>query len=336
MRLSSQASAISTDTTTDAGTPPRPILARTRQVPPLARIAATPTAPPSSSSLSVAPTRTSTQYATTTTSPKLNTTAGKPSAASHRPRMVHLPTAAPLRIRRNTMPGTGGRSVSLKDTSLPVTGNERKGLTVPSARPAAPRTRRRSTMDIAAVAAARRRAPAAPTPALTSTAYLEHPDRVAAPAARWPGTNSTTAAGSACGRPSGVPLGSVVDLYLGATRLAWADLPGRHVQPGPRRRRGRPARGQRRHRRARRRLRAVPSGRPSAPRRLVRREFIDDLLHGGDPGRLAERAMRSGSNSPATTSSRWPRPREPFVEADDPHPPGRERRCTAASAPAAR
>jgi hypothetical protein len=92
---------------------------------------------------------------------------------------------------------------------------------------------------------------------------------------------------------SNVPLSTLVDLYLGATRLAWTDLPD--------------ARGPRAHDVAAAVLCAVneaivalAEGYGEAQRtaihaeELERREFIDDLLLGGDPGRLAERADRFG------------------------------------------
>ncbi|GAA1033388.1 helix-turn-helix domain-containing protein [Virgisporangium ochraceum] len=86
-----------------------------------------------------------------------------------------------------------------------------------------------------------------------------------------------------------VPLGTLVDVYLGATRLAWTDLPDT----------GTP----RRHdvtaavlRAANEAVGALAGGYDDEHRSAIRaeealrREFIDDLLHGADPGRLAERA----------------------------------------------
>src|SRR4051812_48952008 len=80
---------------------------------------------------------------------------------------------------------------------------------------------------------------------------------------------------------SNVPLSTVVDLYLGATRLAWTDLPEAH--------------GPRIHEAAASVLCAVneaivalAEGYADAQRtaihvaELERREFIDDLLLGGD------------------------------------------------------
>ncbi len=92
----------------------------------------------------------------------------------------------------------------------------------------------------------------------------------------------------------GVPLGALVGLYLSATWVVWRHLPGiGAAQPG---------------KAATTVLRAVneavvalTDGYESAQRLAIRhdealrREFIDDLLHGtGDPGRLPERAGRFG------------------------------------------
>lgn len=90
-----------------------------------------------------------------------------------------------------------------------------------------------------------------------------------------------------------VPLRTLVDVYLGATRLAWTDLPGGDTP--------------RRHdvtaavlRAANEAVVALADGYDDAHRSAIRaeealrREFVDDLLHGADPGRLAERAGRFG------------------------------------------
>jgi hypothetical protein len=90
-----------------------------------------------------------------------------------------------------------------------------------------------------------------------------------------------------------VPLRTLVDVYLGATRLAWTDLPGGDTP--------------RRHdvtaavlRAANEAVVALADGYEDAQRSAIRaeaaqrREFVDDLLHGADPGRLAERAGRFG------------------------------------------
>jgi hypothetical protein len=95
-----------------------------------------------------------------------------------------------------------------------------------------------------------------------------------------------------------VPLGTLVDVYLGATRLAWTDLPAGDT---PRRR------GSGSEDVAAAVLRAVnqavvalADGYDDAHRSAIRaeealrREFIDDLLHGADPGPLSERAGRFG------------------------------------------
>lgn len=90
-----------------------------------------------------------------------------------------------------------------------------------------------------------------------------------------------------------VPLSALVDGYLGATRQAWRDFSG-------------PASGQAHDvtaailRAANDAIVALADGYDDAHRSAIRaeealrREFIDDLLHGSDPGRLAERAGRFG------------------------------------------
>jgi hypothetical protein len=115
---------------------------------------------------------------------------------------------------------------------------------------------------------------------------------------------------------SNVALGTVVDCYLGATRLAWTDLPGA----------GTPAR----HDVTAAILRAVndaivalADGYGDAHRfairaeEALRREFIDDLLRGDDPGRLAERAGRFGLHLAAPHVVAVVRGEPPFADADE-------------------
>lgn len=90
-----------------------------------------------------------------------------------------------------------------------------------------------------------------------------------------------------------VPLSTLVDGYLGATRRAWNDLrdtppTGAHDVTSAILRAANDA------------IVALAHGYDDAHRSAIRaeealrREFIDDLLHGNDPGRLAERAGRYG------------------------------------------
>jgi sugar diacid utilization regulator len=113
-----------------------------------------------------------------------------------------------------------------------------------------------------------------------------------------------------------VPLGTVVDVYLGATRLAWTDLPDGETP--------------RRHdvtaavlRAANEAIVALANGYDDAQRSAIRaeeaarREFIDDLLHGADPGRLAERAGRFGLYLVAHHVVAVVRGDQAFTDADD-------------------
>jgi hypothetical protein len=113
-----------------------------------------------------------------------------------------------------------------------------------------------------------------------------------------------------------IALGTVVDCYLGATRLAWSDLPGA----------GAPSR----HdvtaailRAANDAIVALADGYDDAHRfairaeEALRREFIDDLLHGDDPGRLAERAGRFGLHLAAPHIVAVVRGEPPFADADE-------------------
>ena len=113
-----------------------------------------------------------------------------------------------------------------------------------------------------------------------------------------------------------VPLGTLVDLYLGTTRTVWDGLPG--------------ARSGRAHEIAAAILCAVndavvalAEGHGAAQRQAIRaeeaarREFIDDLLHGGDAGRLAAQAGRFGLQLAARHVVAVARDRAPFVDADD-------------------
>lgn len=113
-----------------------------------------------------------------------------------------------------------------------------------------------------------------------------------------------------------VPLGTLVDVYLGATRLAWSDLPGNDTP--------------RRHdvtaavlRAANEAIVALANGYDDAHRSAIRaeeaerREFIDDLLHGADPGRLAERSGRFGLYLVAHHVVAVVYGDPPFTDADD-------------------
>jgi hypothetical protein len=115
---------------------------------------------------------------------------------------------------------------------------------------------------------------------------------------------------------SSIALGTVVDCYLGATRLAWTDLP-RTAAP-------------RAHdvtaailQAANDAIVALADGYDDAHRFAVRaeealrREFIDDLLHGDDLGRLAERAGRFGLHLAAHHVVAVVRGEPPFADADE-------------------
>ena len=113
-----------------------------------------------------------------------------------------------------------------------------------------------------------------------------------------------------------VPLGTLVDVYLGATRLAWTDLPGGDTP--------------RRHdvtaavlRAANEAVVALADGYDDAHRSAIRaeealrREFVDDLLYGADPGRLAERAGGYGLYLVAHHAVAVVRGDPGFTDADD-------------------
>jgi sugar diacid utilization regulator len=90
-----------------------------------------------------------------------------------------------------------------------------------------------------------------------------------------------------------VPLSTLVDGYLGATRQAWSDFAG-NAGGGARDVTATLLRA------ANDAIVALADGYDDAQRSTIRaeealrREFIDDLLHGSDPGRLAERAGQFG------------------------------------------
>jgi hypothetical protein len=115
---------------------------------------------------------------------------------------------------------------------------------------------------------------------------------------------------------SSIALGTIVDCYLGATRLAWTDLPGTATP--------------RTHdvaaavlHAANDAIVALADGYDDAHRFAVRaeealrREFIDDLLHGDDPGRLVERAGRFGLHLAAHHVVAVVRGDRPFADADE-------------------
>jgi hypothetical protein len=115
---------------------------------------------------------------------------------------------------------------------------------------------------------------------------------------------------------SSIPLGAVVDCYLGATRLAWTDLPwadrpSRHDVTAAILRAANDA------------IVALADGYDDAHRfairaeEALRREFIDDLLHGDDPGRLAERAGRFGLHLAARHVVGLVRGEPSFADADE-------------------
>jgi hypothetical protein len=175
--------------------------------------------------------------------------------------------------------------------------------------------RARRAVDIPAVA--RRAAAASGTDAGLLDGYLEilvEVSHTSRGLARHELDNRRALGGSAARR--GIPLGAVVDLYLGATRLAWTDLPGASVA--------------RAHevaaavlRAANEAIVALAAGYDGAQRAAIRaeealrREFVDDLLHGGDVGRLAERAGRFGLQLAGQHVVAVVRGREPFVDADE-------------------
>jgi hypothetical protein len=115
---------------------------------------------------------------------------------------------------------------------------------------------------------------------------------------------------------SNVPLGTVVDVHLGATRLAWTDLidattPRAHDVTAAILAAANDA------------IVALADGFDDAHRfairaeEALRREFIDDLLHGDDPGRLAERAGRFGLHLAAHHVVAVVRGEPPFADADE-------------------
>jgi sugar diacid utilization regulator len=112
-----------------------------------------------------------------------------------------------------------------------------------------------------------------------------------------------------------VPLGVVVDLYLTATRRAWADLP---VPPTRAHEVAGAVLGA-----ANEAIVALARGYDEAQRTAIRaeeaarREFVDDLLRGGEPGRLAERAGRFGLVLTAPHVVAVVRDAEPFEVSDE-------------------
>lgn len=130
-----------------------------------------------------------------------------------------------------------------------------------------------------------------------------------------------------------VALGTLVGRHLGATRQVWARLPpsARSDPARPGADRDGPAAD---HpsvydiaaavlRAADEAIVAVAEGYDRAQRSAIRaeealrREFIDDLLHGGDSGRLAERAGRFGLQLAASHIVAVVRGPQPFVDADE-------------------
>jgi len=114
---------------------------------------------------------------------------------------------------------------------------------------------------------------------------------------------------------SSIALGRVVDCYLTATRLAWTDIPPPPALPA--------------HdvteavlRAANDAVVALADGFDDAHRFAVRaeealrREFIDDLLHGAALGRLAERAGRFGLHLAGHHVVAVVRGEPPFADAD--------------------
>jgi hypothetical protein len=119
-----------------------------------------------------------------------------------------------------------------------------------------------------------------------------------------------------CAAEDNVPLGTLVDVYLRASRLAWTDLLDA------------PAPGGRDVTAAvlgvlNDAIVALATGYDDAQRAAIRgeealrREFVDDLLHGGDPGRLAERAGRFGLALAARHIVAVVRDEQPFTDADE-------------------
>ncbi|WP_203935210.1 PucR family transcriptional regulator [Virgisporangium ochraceum] len=113
-----------------------------------------------------------------------------------------------------------------------------------------------------------------------------------------------------------VALGTLVDVYLRATRLAWTEL----LEA--------PKAGHRDVTAAVLRVAndaivALATGYDDAQRAAIRseealrREFVDDLLHGGDPGRLAERAGRFGLALAARHIVAVIRDERPFTDTDE-------------------
>jgi hypothetical protein len=125
-----------------------------------------------------------------------------------------------------------------------------------------------------------------------------------------------------------VPLSALVDGYLGATRHAWSSL--RDTVPTGGGTTGGKAGGKAGHdvvaailRAANDAIVALAHGYDDAHRSAIRaeealrREFIDDLLHGNDPGRLAERAGRFGLQLAGHHLVAVVRDDRAFVDADD-------------------
>jgi len=115
----------------------------------------------------------------------------------------------------------------------------------------------------------------------------------------------------------GTSLRAVVDLYLSATWLAWRELPA--ARSGEAHRVGEAV-----LRAANDAIVALADGYESAQRQAirheeaVRREFIDDLLHGvGDLGRLAERAAQFGLQLAGVHVVATAQAGTPFVDADE-------------------
>jgi hypothetical protein len=115
----------------------------------------------------------------------------------------------------------------------------------------------------------------------------------------------------------GVPLGVVVDLYLTATSLAWPLLP-RPAHGGPDETTAVVLRA------ANDAIAAVTAGYQAAQHaairseEAVRREFIDDLLHGHvDPARLAELASRYGLQLAAAYCVAVAETTRPFTDSDE-------------------
>ncbi|MFT7840225.1 helix-turn-helix domain-containing protein [Saccharothrix sp. BKS2] len=118
----------------------------------------------------------------------------------------------------------------------------------------------------------------------------------------------------------GVPLRDLVDLYLSATWLAWPALPGVRRATGADAVR---AVGQAVFRAADIAVTALAEGYEEAQRWAVRREesfrreFVDDLLDGRNPGDLAERAERFGLRLAGSTVVAAARAAEPVVDGGE-------------------